>query len=406
VPFEGEGDPWIKPAPRATCRSGDRAETGLQGLGTDVRCNLDIKGQVAVEHQLSMAWYGDCAYVNGTTATTVIDTSDPTNPRAVTALITPGMQNNWESMKVHEGRGLLVGYQSDAPILDIYDVRSNCKEPVLKKSFNLGGRGHAGNFSPDGTIYYASSMNTDQVFAVDIADPEQPRVISNSFDRVTHDLSIGENGTRAYFTFPQVVIPYGLASLAIMDTSQVEARAAGARGVLIKEITWLDGWATQYALPITYRGRDHLVITDEFGPGRYCQDPTLPAYGYARILDIRDETNPTLVSLIKTEAQDPANCKVATAQGGTSFGFSTHYCNVDRTGDPRLLSCGLWTGGVRLFDIRNPWRPKELAYFNVPGTQVPGLTRIRVAERELWVSTTTTFYVLAIPESVIGPILE
>ena len=31
------------------------------------------------------------------------------------------MQNNWESMKVHEGRGLLVGYQADAPILDVYE---------------------------------------------------------------------------------------------------------------------------------------------------------------------------------------------------------------------------------------------------------------------------------------------
>src|SRR5687767_9178092 len=62
--FEGEGEPWITPAPRATCRRGDRAETGMQGLGTDVRCNLDIKGQVAAEHFLSLAWYGDCAYVN------------------------------------------------------------------------------------------------------------------------------------------------------------------------------------------------------------------------------------------------------------------------------------------------------------------------------------------------------
>lgn len=60
---------------------------------------------------------------------------------------------------------------------------------------------------------------------------------------------------------------------------------------------------------------------------------------------------------------------------------------------------------MRLFDIRNPWRPKEVAYFNVPGTQVPGLTRIRVAERELWLATTSTFYVLSLPEAVVGPIL-
>jgi hypothetical protein len=152
-PFDGQDDSWTKPAPRATCRSGDKPETGLQGLGTDVRCNVDIKGRVAAEHFLSLAWYGSCAYVNGSTGTSVIDVSNAASPRVVTSLTTPGMQSNWESMKVHEGRGLLVGYQSNAAILDIYDVKADCKAPVLKRTHNLGGSGHSGNFSTDGTIY-------------------------------------------------------------------------------------------------------------------------------------------------------------------------------------------------------------------------------------------------------------
>jgi hypothetical protein len=402
-PFDGQGDPWTKPAPRATCRSGDKAETGVQGLGTDVRCNVDIKGQVAAEHFLSLAWYGSCAYVNGATGTTVIDASNSASPAVVTRLTTAGMQSNWESMKVHEGRGLLVGYQSNAPILDVYDVKTDCKAPVLKKSFNLGGSGHSGNFSTDGSIYYASSLFTSQVFAVDLTDPANPSVITSTFDRSTHDLFIGKNGTRGYFVYTQV-LNFGSGSLAIMDTSQVQARAAGSKGTLLKEITWADGSASQYPIPITYRGRDYLVMTDELGSGN-CNDPNKPQFGYARIFDIHDEQNPTLVSKIKTEAQDPAQCAAATAQAGTFFGVGTHYCNVDRQHDPRLLSCGLWAGGVRLYDIRNPWRPKELAYFNVPGAQVPGLTRIRVAERELWLSTDKTFYVLALPEAVFGPIL-
>jgi hypothetical protein len=404
-PFDGERDPWTKPAPRATCRSGDKAETGLQGLGTDVRCNLDVKGQVAAEHFLSLAWYQNCAYVNGATGTSVIDVSNPESPTVVTRLTTPGMQSNWESMKVHDGRGLLVGYQSNAPILDVYDVEGDCKAPVLKRTHNLGGSGHSGNFSTDGTIYYASSLFSGQVFAVDLTDPTNPSMITSNFERSTHDLSIGESGNRGYFVFTTLLNAV-VSSLAINVTSQVQARAADARGLLIKEITWPDGFASQYPIPLTYRGRDYLVMTDELGPGSNCADPTKPQFGYARILDIHDEQNPTLVSKIKTEAQDPANCAAATAQAGTFFGVGTHYCNVDRRDDPRLLSCGLWAGGVRLFDIRNPWRPKELGYFNVPGAQVPGLTRIRVPERELWVSTDTTFYVLGLPEEVVGPILD
>ena len=57
-PFEGEGDPWVDPAPRATCRSGDMPETGLQGNDGDVRCNLIVHGQAVAPHFLSLAWYG------------------------------------------------------------------------------------------------------------------------------------------------------------------------------------------------------------------------------------------------------------------------------------------------------------------------------------------------------------
>ena len=145
-PFEGEGDPWIEPAPRATCGSGDMPETGLQGDNGDIRCNLVVHGQVAAPHFLSHAWYEHCAYVNGTDGTTVIDVSDSANPSGHATLTTTGMQSNWETMKVNEDSGLLAGYQSNGPVLDIYDVAEDCTHPVLaERSFDLGGSGHAGS---------------------------------------------------------------------------------------------------------------------------------------------------------------------------------------------------------------------------------------------------------------------
>ena len=170
---------------------------------------------------------------------------------------------------------------------------------------------------------------------------------------------------------------------------------------------WSDGAATQYPIVITYRGEDYLLVSDELGSG-VCDDPMRPQFSYAHIFDLRDELHPTLVAKIKTEAQDPKNCERATQSVQTFFGVGTHYCNVDRKDDPRLLSCGLWSGGVRVFDIRNPWRPKEVAYFDTAGTDdmVPGLTRIRVDERELWVATTAgVFYVLKFADGVLDEIL-
>jgi hypothetical protein len=167
---------------------------------------------------------------------------------------------------------------------------------------------------------------------------------------------------------------------------------------LIKEIEWEDGNVSQYPVPVRYRGEDYLVITDELGSGN-CDNPKKPQWGYTRIFDIRDEQNPKLVSLIKTEAQDAKNCKdAAAAFGSTSgFGLGQHYCNVDRLDDPRVLACGNWDAGLRVYDIRNPWQPKEVAYFDTPTANMPGLARILPDKREIWIAVMpSTFFVLKI----------
>ena len=405
--------PWEEPAPRATCGAGDMPEGELQGEGIEnVRCNLTVHGQVQVPHFLSLAWHENCAYVNSTDATSVVDVSDSSAPTVVTKLTTTGMQNNWESMKVHEGRGLLAGYQADGTVVDLYDVSADCKAPVFQSSLNVGGIGHSGNFSEDGSVYYASSLYSGEVFAIDVMDPAQPRLITSKFFDTagnsigSHDLSIGKNGTRGYFTFPSLINAFN-GTLAIVDLTSVKERADAAEGRSVKDFEWQDGAASQYPIPITYRGADHLVVTDELGSGA-CGNPAKPHFGYAHIFDLRDEQMPRLVSQVKTAAQDAANCEAATRSAGTFFGVGTHYCNVDRRDDPRLLSCGLWSGGVRVFDIRNPWRPREIAYFDTAGTDdmVPGLQRILVDKRELWVASTAgTFYVLKFADGVIDEMI-
>jgi hypothetical protein len=400
--FEGEGDPWMQAAPRASCGEGDVPDPGVQGLEGNLRCNLSVLGQAPAPHFLSAAWYKNCAYVNGATGTTVIDVTNSSSPRVVRTLTTTGMQSNWETMKVHEGRGLLAGYQSNGPILDVYDVSGDCTNPVLQKSLSIGGTGHAGQFSTDGTIYYASSMYTSQVFPVDVSDPTNPRIIPGTIPRGAHDLFIGKNGTRGYFAMPNLLTGLGVGSVGILDLSSIQARSPGASATLIHEWSWPDGNVSQYPIAVTYGGKDYLLITDELGSGN-CADPNKPPYGYAHIFDISDERNPKLASRVRTEAQGPCT---GVAPGGGGFGVGTHYCNVDRLADPRLLSCGNWAGGARVFDIRNPWRPKEIAYFDVAGEMTPGLTRIHLERRELWVAMAPgTFYVLKFRDGVLEPII-
>jgi len=397
-PFEGEGTPWLLPAPRATCGEGDKVDGKIAALSGDFRCNLTVAGQVEAPHFLSLAWLDDCAYVNGSDGTTVIQVSPTGTPTVTTTLTELGFRSNWESMKANANSKLLAGYESNGATLTVYDLSADCKAPVLQSSTQLGATGsigHAGSFSPDGTIYYASSMYTASIFAIDLAMPKAPKVITSTFAKSAHDLFIGKDGTRGYFAYPNLTT-FNVGSLAIMDLTQVQKRAPDAKGTLIKEVQWEDGNISQYPLAVHYGKDDYLVVTDELGSGN-CDNPKKPQWGYARIFDIRDETNPKLVSLIKTEAQDPMNCKAAgEASGGTGgFGIGTHYCNVDRLDNPRVLACGNWDAGLRVYDIRNPWLPKEVAYFDTPTGNQPGLARIVPDKREIWVAMVpSTFYVL------------
>lgn len=412
-PFEGEGEPWTAPAPRATCGMGDQVDGNISGLSEDLRCNLELIAQVEAPHFLSMAWYKDCAYVNGADGTTVIQVAEDGTPTVTTTLTEIGFRSNWESMKASPASGLLVGYEANGATLSTADLTKDCAKPELGGNLTLGmsgSIGHAGNFSPDGTIYYASSMYTGEIFAVDLTSPKQPKIIPAEFEHGAHDLFVAKEGTRGYFAVPDVLTQaLGVGAFAVMDLSQIQARAPNAKATEISEMTWEDGSTSQYPILITYRGKDYLMINDELGSGA-CDDPKKPQWGYARILDLSDEKKPTLVSLIKTEAQDPKNCQAAgSAEGSTSgFGVGTHYCNVDRLDNPRLLSCGIQAGGIRIYDIRNPWRPKEVAYFSRASEAVPGLQRIYVEKRELWLATQPgKFYVLKIPAgSVVDQILS
>jgi hypothetical protein len=90
----------------------------------------------------------------------------------------------------------------------------------------------------------------------------------------------------------------------------------------------------------------------------------------ARIVDIGDETNPKVVSKLALEVHDPANCNLVLPDlvGLASFTYGSHYCSVDNRHPATTLACGYFNSGIRVFDIRNPRRPREIAYYNPAGT--------------------------------------
>jgi hypothetical protein len=90
----------------------------------------------------------------------------------------------------------------------------------------------------------------------------------------------------------------------------------------------------------------------------------------ARIIDISDETNPKIVSRLALEIHNPANCAAIQPDlvGLSIFTYGSHYCSVDNKHHATTLACGYFNSGIRVFDIRDPLRPKEIAYYNPAGT--------------------------------------
>jgi len=140
----------------------------------------------------------------------------------------------------------------------------------------------------------------------------------------------------------------------------------------------------QHTIPVKIDGHPYVIFVDEGGSGGGTSPAQqqaacaagFPPFPMARIIDIRDETKPKIVSRLALEIHNPANCaKVQPDLVGLSiFTYGSHYCSVDNKRHATTLACGYFNSGIRVFDIRNPRRPKEIAYYNPAGatTVSPG----------------------------------
>jgi hypothetical protein len=382
--------------PAARCRKGSLPETGIQGqvplrdresgrVLQGYRCNLSEIGHLQGQGSTWVSQsYRQCAYVatrsGGLTSpgVQVLDVSDPRHPRLTATLTTPAMLAPWESLKVNERRGLLAAVNSPSPsgmgvaFFDVYDIATDCRRPRLLNSLTTdalsipaNALGHEGNWAPDGKTYWATGAAG--LTAIDVRDPRFPKMAYFGSPSLTaHGLHLSADGNRLYLAqsgsvaasflkgAPQTPVdPNGLL---VLDTSDVQRRRSNPEVRAVGSLFWKDGGAAQMAVPISYDGHPYLLFADEL------------LQGGARIIDLADDDEPRLVSKIKLAIQLPEHAEerdADTAQNGI-FGYNAHYCSVDRRVNPTAAACSYFESGVRVFDIRNPRRPREIAYYNPP----------------------------------------
>jgi hypothetical protein len=411
IAFAGDRDdrppvPWTKAVPRAHCGPHDRPESGLQGETTlaervsgavdhGFTCNLELVGQFEGEGaSFGFTWFDRCAYY-GTgggrgapsplqqhVGVVVVDAWNPQHPQATAYLDDPAMDEPWESLRVNTKRKLLGGTRGLglAPVADrffaFYDI-SDCAHPVRLSVADVTGHiGHEGRFTRDGLTYYGTRSVGVGVTALDVTDPAHPKELVHSNDYLVHGLSFNKEGTRGYFAqlgSPNAVTGATPNGLVIVDVSDVQFRVPNPQIRTISTLFWNDGATAQVPLPVTIHGRPHLIFTDEHGSGGSAAMSNagkahacalgLPPNGFPRIIDISDEKHPKTIAKIMLEIDDPANCPVILNDPPDIISSSSHYCNVDHTDDPKILACTFREAGLRVFDIHDPYHPREIAYF-------------------------------------------
>ena len=325
--------------------------------------------------------------------TVVVDVSDPTDPRYATNIFTLGMGVPRETLKVHAGRGLLAAANTldsqGGSFMGIYDISKDCTKPEKLFDGPISAVNHEGNFSADGMTYYASGVLGGAISAIDVSDPRNPKLLTTFLAKTTiHGMSTSRDGNLLFlshinedflkFLVPEAAVTGSVPSLVggngmgIYDISEIQQRRPNPQVRLVNALEWRDGQVGQHTLNFAKDGRNFAIEVSESG------------HGAARIIDITDLENLEVVAKLKTEIMMPENADEAAADifrppyevGGTfiPFGYNFHYCNLDRLDNPAMLACSAFNQGVRVFDIRDLAKPKEIAYFNPggDGTLQPG----------------------------------
>jgi hypothetical protein len=387
--------------PKADCGPGSRPETGLQGRVSRAEhdsgraaegyiCNTELVGAYTVPNAIGSVGgfkverYVDtagreCAYYDSTllyptnaldaqAGVNVLDVSDPANPVLSARLVTPAMLTPHESLVLSQQAGVLAAVSGNPTFypgnVDVYDLSEDCRNPQLRASALVGFLGHESGMAPDGKTFYSASPGTPTLTAVDISNPLLPIPLWTG-DYTSHGLSVSNDGNRAYLASGN-----GNGVL-ILDVSEIQARKPNPQVREVASLTWDNMTIPQNAIPFTRNGKPYLIEIDEYsaneGGGSVAAHGNV--VGAGRIIDISDETKPVVVSDLRLEVHQPEHRDEIADDPGAQLpvqGYAGHYCNIPTRVDPDIVACSMIVSGLRVFDIRDPLKPREVAYFNAP----------------------------------------
>ena len=362
-------------------------------LAPDATRNIRLLGQT------DNGGHGDClqvmvaggyAYIGTRTSRGLIvtDVRDPRAPRAVNFLpIHPNSHclhlqqadglllcieefdmKNFLTMQEYYGgsrnRGGSKGYgirgQDYSAGMRVYDL----KDPANPRPIGfmeVEGLGLHRIWWPGGRWAYASALLdgfTDHILiTIDLADPARPRIAGRWWIPGMHEAGGETPSWKGRTALHHAVVADDIAygswrdgGLTILDV------ADKANPKLIAHRNWSPpfGGGTHSALPL--HDRDLLVVADE-SVANVGQEQLK----WTWMFDIREKSNPVSISTFPIPSEQDY-----LALGGQ---FGPHNLHENRPGSfqsSRYIFATWQSAGVRVFDIADPFRPEEVAYFVPP----------------------------------------
>ena len=350
--------------------------------------------------QTNLNGHGDCMHVNvqdgfayvghmgqSRVGTSVVDVSDPRNPRVVAQLETPPGTHSHKVQVV--GDVLLVNYERNAAFepeaaswhggLKVFDI-SKPAEPHEIAFLKMPGKGvHRMTYWEPPLAYMSGSDEgfIDQFLViVDLSEPTRPCEVGrwwfpgqNTGGGETPTWSPTQShggipGAKRYALHHPLIrgdrayCGYWDAGLVILDIANKRAPKLVSQLAFGSDVST----ATHTALPVP--GRDVLVVTDE-----QLANDCSGMQTRVRVVDIADELQPRVVSEFPVPEGDFC------ARGGRFGPHNVHEMRPGSLASSNEIYVTWFNAGLRVVDISDAARPREVAYF-VPDAP-PGRSSIQ-----------------------------
>ena len=326
---------------------------------------------------------------------TIVDVTDPYRPEVVKQWEGPKI-NTWTlQVQVAEGklitalekigtwldpaRAALWGFDPSQPTWEegalIWDVKSPL-EPRLLGHFKTVGFGTHRNFYDGGRyMHLAANMEgyrSNIYVIVDISDPANPREVSRwavkgqRRDEPAEPQLASLHGP-PYVEGDRAWLSYGRAGAVLLDISDVTQPRLVSQ-FSIGDFGSIMGCHTY--LPL--KERKMAVLTTEA-----ILEDNRDSANLVALMDMSDESKPRAMSILPTPIPSEQASYTSYAQRGGKFGphnihMPHHQSCLAKVGN--LLHLTYFAGGLRLYDIRDPYQPREIGYF-VPGDPQERLAR-------------------------------